>query len=69
MTNFNTLLTFQQIVHAYKNNEFPDAYCLLFNGVHEPTLLTAESVKTILNVVTQENKKGLEVEGYERTVI
>ena len=58
MIKFNELMSYDEIRHAYKNNKFPNAYCLLVNGLHGVRLLSTPNDEFI----TQENKKGVEVE-------
>ena len=54
---FNTTLTLEQIINAYKNNTFPNSYCLLLCGRSVNLLITEFS-----QIMTQENNRGLEVE-------
>jgi hypothetical protein len=55
--NFNTTLTLEQIINSYKNNNFPNSYCLLLYGRSVNLLITEFS-----QIMTQENNKGMEVE-------
>lgn len=57
--NFNTLLSMNAIINCYKNNDFPNAHCLLWNKETGVNLLNTESKK----VVETENKKGVEING------
>lgn len=45
------------IINCYKNNDFPNAHCLLWNKETGVNLLNTESKK----VVETENKKGVEI--------
>ena len=58
MTKFNELMSYEEIAYAYKNRKFPNAYCLLVNGLTGVRLLSAENS----DVVLQENRRGVEVE-------
>lgn len=55
MIKFNEFMSYNAIVNAYTKHEFPNAYCLLFNGIYPLKLLTTEDG----TVITQENGKGL----------
>lgn len=55
--NFNSTLTLEQIINAYKSNTFPDSYCLLLYGRSVNLLITEFS-----QIMTQENNRGMEVE-------
>ena len=52
-TKFNQLMSLNEIISCYKNNEFPNAYCLVYNGVIYPELLATEN----RDIVTTENRK------------
>lgn len=58
MIKFNELMSYDEIRYAYKKNKFPNAYCLLVNGIHGVRLLSTPNDE----FVVQENKKGVEVE-------
>lgn len=59
MTKFNQLMSLNEIISCYKNNEFPDAYCLVYNGVIYPELLATEN----RDIVTTENRKEVAIDG------
>ena len=46
-------MSLNEIISCYKNNEFPNAYCLVYNGVIYPELLATEN----RDIVTTENRK------------
>ena len=52
-TKFNQLMSLNEIISCYKNNEFPNAYCLVYNGIVYPELLATEN----RDIVTTENRK------------
>lgn len=54
---FNVTMTKEQIINAYKNNMFPNAYCLLLYGRSVNLLITE-----FRQIMTQENNRGMEVE-------
>lgn len=58
-TKFNQLMSLNEIISCYKNNEFPNAYCLLYNGIVYPELLATEN----RNIVTTENRKVVAIDG------
>lgn len=58
-TKFNQLMSLNEIISCYKNNEFPNAYCLVYNGIVYPELLATEN----RNIVTTENRKGVAIDG------
>lgn len=58
-TKFNQLMSLNEIISCYKNNEFPNAYCLVYNGVVHPELLATEN----RDIVTTENRKEVAIDG------
>lgn len=58
-TKFNQLMSLNEIISCYKNNEFPNAYCLVYNGIIYPELLATEN----RNIVMTENRKEVAIDG------
>lgn len=56
---FNTLIDLTKITNAYKTNNFPNAYCLLWNKEQNVELLASERGDYIF----QENRKGIGLNG------
>lgn len=59
MINFNVLMDLNEITNAYKNNSFPNAYCLLWNKEQNVELLANE----MGDYMFQENRKGVALNG------
>ena len=57
--NFNQLMSLNDIISCYKNNEFPNAYCLVYNGLVYPELLATEN----RDIVMTENRKEIAIDG------
>ena len=55
-TKFNQLMSLNEIISCYKNNEFPNAYCLVYNGIIQPELLATENRD---KVITENRKQDL----------
>lgn len=51
--DFNVLLSINDITNCYKNNAFPNAYCLLWNKEANAELLITQSDDVI---ITEDNK-------------
>lgn len=62
---FNTFLSLDDIIEAYKTGSFPNAYCLLWNKEQSVRLLASESDKYIFT----ESRKGIELDGCTRVQI
>ena len=56
---FNELLDLNSIIRCYQNNEFPNAYCLLWNKTIHSALAT--EVPEI--VITEKTRKVVEIDG------
>ena len=52
-------MSYSEIVDAYVNKNFPNAYCMLLNKKKVVNLLATENDN---DAVAQENGKGVEVE-------
>ena len=57
--DFNILLSANDIVHCYKENDFPNAYCLLWNKEQLVDLITTQRNK----VVATQREKGVAKDG------
>ena len=44
---FNELMSISNIISAYQNNVFPDAYCLLTNSIESVDILSTENTRLI----------------------
>lgn len=56
--SFNTLLSLSAIASCYINNEFPNAYCLLWNKEYNNALATE-----VPELVMTEMRKVVETDG------
>lgn len=56
---FNVLLDLNSIIRCYRNDKFPNAYCLLWNQTIHDALAT--EVPEI--VVTEKRRKVVEIDG------
>lgn len=50
---FNTLMSIGEIVRCYKNNSFPDSYCLMTTSLSEVDVITTED----RNILETERRK------------
>lgn len=57
--NFNTILSKNSIIRAYKTNQFPNAYCLLWNQENNIEILSTEQN----NSLTTERRKEIALDG------
>lgn len=57
--DFNILLSFKDITNCYKNNAFPNAYCLLLNKEASAELLITQSDE----IIKTQNNKGVCTDG------
>ena len=57
--DFNVLLSINDITNCYKNNAFPNAYCLLWNKEANADLLITQSD----DVIKTEDNKGVSTDG------
>lgn len=57
--NFNTILSKNSIIRAYKTNQFPNAHCLLWNQEYDIEILTTEQN----NSLTTERRREIALDG------
>ncbi len=62
---FNTLLNIGVIARCYKNNSFPDSYCLVTDSLDAERSLATE----VPEIVQTENRKVVNTDGVTRFII
>ena len=63
---FNTLMTISAIATAYRNNDFPDSYCMLCTSYEGSSSLSTEDEVLI---ETEVRRKVVNVDGCSRFIV